>query len=349
MRRVISLLLLLPLVATAQSYAGLPCVSNKATLGDKLSVGDPTVLERTVRYAPPRMNRDGFYQELLMQVSTDKDAVRKAANDKATTWILIHGGGFRGGTLFDPDFGHVATKVLVPRGYDAASIEYRTGWVVCDVDTPTQADFCGSDSLDFLAAVEFAVRDAKDAVRYLKRNAAALGIADSFYIAGTSAGGSLAAYLTVLDQGFADSMGIHGGYLGFGGYRFQRIEKTDGAYVLSHNPGDPIAPWETGRLFLCPDMPRNIGFRAMYDSLVAASSQVAFWAACKGGHGLQLAQNFGQYPQWDTLFVGQNGMLTDFLPKAWAGTYGQQRITYPSGTSDFPVIGGTCPCEPSCP
>ncbi len=343
------LLAIVPMVAAAQNYAGLPCVSEKATMGDRLSVTNPTLLERTYTYAPPRQNADGFNQELFLVTVTDPDPVRKAANDKEATWVLLHGGGYRGGSVYGQDWAHVAMNVLVPLGYDVALVEYRTGWVVCDLDTPTIADFCASDSNKFRLAVEMATRDGRDAIRYLKRNAADLGIADSFYVAGSSAGGSMATYMSLLNAPFADSMGIHGGYLGYGGYGFDRIEHLDARYLLSHNPNDPIAPWKDGRLYRCSTMTRNIGYRSLYDSLVALGQQTALVSACKGGHGLSLGQNFGELTMWDTLFVGQTGILTDFLPKAWAGTYGQQRLVYPNVAATEPTIGGTCPCEPTCP
>ena len=129
--------------------------------------------------------------------------------------LLIHGGGFRDGckTLMINECIEFAK-----RGYVAATIDYRIGWIPGDEQkacnsfcytsdcSATQANSCSAaynDSLNF--AVYRAIQDASAAMRFMMHNAAPFKIDTNYvYVGGYSAGSIIAANLCYMRQAELD-------------------------------------------------------------------------------------------------------------------------------------------------
>ena len=104
--------------------------------------------------------------------------------------LMAHGGFFVTGDKDAEDMIAICTD-LAQRGYACASIQYRLGVALTEID-----------SAGFAKAVIRAVQDAKAAVRYLRANATTYGIDTSqIFFGGTSAGGVLAAHLAYMQPG----------------------------------------------------------------------------------------------------------------------------------------------------
>ncbi len=102
--------------------------------------------------------------------------------------VWVHGGAWRGGSRADVDL-----KGLVARGWALASVDYR---------------------LSTVARFPAQIHDIKAALRYLRAHAADYGYPSSrFVIAGSSAGGHLAALVGV-SNGVAELEGKIGGFTG---------------------------------------------------------------------------------------------------------------------------------------
>lgn len=351
----------------------LRCVSPKPEFGDpdvlwpsSYEVGDV----KTLQYSIPRRNVDGIRQSLLMNIYYPPDGVTK----KNLLWFWIHGGGYRGGSMYSEDIVYVAS-LIANMGGVGITLEYRTGWVSCDGVT---ARFCWNpeDSNRFAQAVLLAESDIRRAIRFAYNNRTTLDLVDEFdsvFVGGTSAGGSLSQIiLTNSPQSFIDSFGIKGGYIGFGGsgsteyfsekrwLRGTRLSFTKNiqsaasnlALYLSHNNGDTIAPWTNGNLYNCPGLLNNLGGRLLYDSLRDdGSTSVALLSVCGRGHGLNLAPG-NPLQQFDSLFNSPRIGIMPFVSAVNAGTWTNKRYTFPTQSTftggGNPTINGTCPDVPGC-
>ncbi len=128
--------------------------------------------------------------------------------EKRAAVIVAHGGSFVAGAKDDTDQKSVAyCDSLAARGFVAASIGYRLGVTVQDVDGTIPADvgeLVGQllknaayemkiDAADYARAVYRGVQDINAAVRYLRANAETYGIdPERIYVLGNSAGAILA-------------------------------------------------------------------------------------------------------------------------------------------------------------
>ena len=128
--------------------------------------------------------------------------------EKRAAVIVAHGGSFVAGAKDDTDQKSVAyCGSLAARGFVAASIGYRLGVTVQDVDGTIPADvgvLAGQllsnaaykmkiDAADYARAVYRGVQDINAAVRYLRANAETYGIdPERIYVLGNSAGAILA-------------------------------------------------------------------------------------------------------------------------------------------------------------
>jgi len=164
------------------------------------------------------------------------DLYRPAGDDQpgrpAIVWV--HGGGFAGGDR---------TSSIVPfpdsfakAGYVVASIDYDTSASSPCVLQPHLRDECR-------AVLESAVADGQEAVRWLKRNAAAYGIDPArVAIAGESAGAMTAAGVGTEATDAASSVrawiSISGGIDGIAG-----VDATDAPGLLFANTEDPYVPF----------------------------------------------------------------------------------------------------------
>ena len=141
---------------------------------------------------------------LKMDIYSPKDDKEK----KRAAVIVAHGGSFVAGAKDDTDQKSVAyCGSLAARGFVAASIGYRLGVTVQDVDGTIPADvgeLVGQllknaayemkiDAADYARAVYRGVQDINAAVRFLRANATEYGIdPERIYVLGNSAGAILA-------------------------------------------------------------------------------------------------------------------------------------------------------------
>lgn len=128
-------------------------------------------------------------QPLLMDIyePVDDNVEKRAAV------IVCHGGAFVASSK--DDFGQKTvayTDSLAARGYVTASLEYRQGVLMSEVETKDGYDEI-IDSVDFARTVYKAIQDVHAAVRYFRKNADELKVdTNKIYIVGNSAGGMLA-------------------------------------------------------------------------------------------------------------------------------------------------------------
>ena len=128
-------------------------------------------------------------RDLLMDIyePVDDNAEKRAAV------IVCHGGAFVASSKDDFGQNTVAyTDSLAARGYVTASLEYRQGVVMSEVEKGGRSEEI-IDSVDFARTVYKAIQDIHAAVRYFRKNASELKIdTNKIYIVGNSAGGMLA-------------------------------------------------------------------------------------------------------------------------------------------------------------
>ncbi len=154
-------------------------------------------------------------------------------------FILIHGGGFTGGTKSNATmvaFGNAYAQ----RGYVAVSIEYR---VVGD-DPPTEAR--AQDPGDPVSVAAVAARvDAVKAVEWMRANAATLGIdPDRIAVGGYSAGAITALGLAYRDPGVDGAdvqvvLSLSGGLYGLESL----IDADEAPLIMIHGTADPTVPF----------------------------------------------------------------------------------------------------------
>ena len=371
MRSLLLLLLLSSFTLAAQYPGKYKCVEFKAAVGKTTDFTDPDILEYEYQYDSPRENCDGIRQAMIAVVYKDGNTARRTANYRDETFFYFHGGGFRGGDVTSiPE----TIQPLVTAGYDVVSLEYRTGWVLCDPNGGyLDANFCISDSLMFDCALNYAVQDAKDGIDWTIKNAAALGIGTTEYnIGGTSAGGAIAQALSIRweEKTWIDAHPWKLVVIGYGGMSWSDrwYWRAGTHYVYTHNNADNTAPyrWEAsagnkGRLFTNNLLQRNKGGWNAWDSIqvqgVADDIQFLFHTVCSGGHGLGRSAAFSNpnrdFKMWDDMFNNVTyGVLPVFLPAAEAGTFDRKRLTFalPEATSPngAPWDGAGCGCEPNC-
>jgi hypothetical protein len=130
--------------------------------------------------------------------------------------LIFHGGGFRDGCK---NLMRNECLEFAKRGYVAAAIDYRLGWVKkdekrscsnfcytddCAASEPDNCTPAYNDSLNF--AVYRAIQDASAAMRYIVHNADNFNIDTNYlYVEGFSAGSIIAINLSYMNQGELDN------------------------------------------------------------------------------------------------------------------------------------------------
>ena len=129
--------------------------------------------------------------------------------DQGFNHVLIHGGGFIGGSYRAPEITGLATR-MASRGYVVASIQYRMGMHLKPYNPTTTCGFgavtmspCAYalDSAEFSRAEYRAQQDAKGAIRFMKnRNALDSTCTSNVFLMGHSAGAITSLLATFLDK-----------------------------------------------------------------------------------------------------------------------------------------------------
>lgn len=104
--------------------------------------------------------------------------------------VLVHGGGFTAGGPYLMDS---LAMTFAQKGYVAASISYRTGWL--------GSGYCSYDTSEAIRAWYRSVQDCQKAIDYFKTNQEVFGIdTNLIFLAGWSAGGYVALGASFLDD-----------------------------------------------------------------------------------------------------------------------------------------------------
>ena len=110
--------------------------------------------------------------------------------------VFCHGGSFTGGTR-----GDVASDcdALRRQGFACAAIDYRVGYLQDNTKTT-----CNADTTSLMKAIYRAMQDVNASFRYLYSKADSLSLDTSkFFLAGTSAGGTLTLFDTYINDSIA--------------------------------------------------------------------------------------------------------------------------------------------------
>ena len=232
-------------------------------------------------------------QPLLMDIYEPKgdNAEKRAAV------IVCHGGAFVASGKDDFTQKTVAyTDSLVARGYVTASLEYRQGVLMSEVERENGYDEV-IDSVDFARTVYKAIQDIHAAVRYFRKNADELKIDTSkIYIVGNSAGGMLALenvyakskkdFPAYIDKKGAVSLGELDEYgeTGVGGHangvvalwgaihNADLVKNSKVPVFLAHGDSDYVIPFKKGRAI--SDVDRMLGEKGDMIKLLGMSLKV---------------------------------------------------------------------------
>jgi hypothetical protein len=154
-----------------------PSLQNQAQscCGNHINEVYSTVNSATVIYGSNLPNADGSSRNVSFRLYTP-------IGDNCTKRPLIvfmHGGGFISG---DNSMMQQVCEEFARRGYAAAGVNYRTGWLA-----PTP--YCPVDTSEQIRAFYRSVQDTRGAIRYLKNNYTSYGIDTNFvFVGGWSAG-----------------------------------------------------------------------------------------------------------------------------------------------------------------
>ncbi len=163
--------------------------------------------------------------------------------------ILIHGGGFTGGSRTNPALVEICTE-MASRGYSAVSIDYRLAGqdpVVSDEFMPFYEALEDSGAT-LPAAIAAAVEDATHAHRWMAAHAGELAVdPDRIAIGGSSAGGvtSLLEAYSIDDHGITNlpAIGALVDFWGSLGPFVTNMEVGEPPLVIVHGTEDPTVPF----------------------------------------------------------------------------------------------------------
>jgi len=137
-------------------------------------------------YAADQKNFNGTFSNLSVRIW---DAVGNDCPSKPLL-LCIHGGGFTAGF---PSLMDSICRSFASRGYLAASIQYRLGWI--------GSGYCSADTTEAIRAWYRAIGDSQKATFFFKDNYARYGIdSNLIFLCGWSAGGYAAAGAAFLDE-----------------------------------------------------------------------------------------------------------------------------------------------------
>lgn len=166
--------------------------------------------------------------------------------------VLLHGGGFVGGSRSDPNIGRVA-KALAARGIVVASIDYRLNGQGPVASARVAALASGLPDGGISPGIVAAVDDTLTATDYLKKNARKLHIDPKrLGLAGSSAGAITADHVAYV----VDDYGIKQPQVAFvgslwggiliqprrGGVGADQLERGEASLFMSHGDADRTVP-----------------------------------------------------------------------------------------------------------
>ena len=278
-------------------------------------------------------------QPLLMDIYEPVDDTA----EKRAAVIVCHGGAFVASSK--DDFGQKSvayTDSLAARGYVTASLEYRQGVLMSEVETKDGYDEI-IDSVDFARTVYKAIQDVHAAVRYFRKNAAELKVdTNKIYIVGNSAGGMLALeniyakskkdFPAYVDKKGATTLGELGEYgeIGVGGHangvvalwgaihNADLVKNSKVPVFLAHGDSDYVMPFgkghaisdvdrmlgEKGSMLMMLGMSLNVHTPTLYGSAVIDS----ILNAGKVYHEFYAPRGFGlKHEFYDATRTDENG------------------------------------------
>jgi hypothetical protein len=142
----------------------------------------------TVQYATNLPNANGGLSSVFARVWTASEDTCS----KKPLVIFVHGGGFTAGY---PELMDSLCRTFAQRGFVAASISYRLGWI--------GSSTCPVDSAETYRAWYRAMQDCKTAIRYFRYNAEQFSVDTStIFLGGWSAGGYAAIGAAYCDLDF---------------------------------------------------------------------------------------------------------------------------------------------------
>jgi acetyl esterase/lipase len=190
-----------------------------------------------------------YLQPVFEKVSTDKNLIYREVEDrkgamlqlkmdiyqpigdsleKRPLLVLIHGGGFRGGSK---EAMKLRCEAFARFGYVTVSINYRLSANHVKV---------------FEDAIKDAVSDARHAIDYLRSHAESYRLdTQQIFIGGSSAGGITAIHMGVEDSNW-DKTGIKGIINLWGAFfgKDEEVDSSDPAVCIIHGELDPTVPIE---------------------------------------------------------------------------------------------------------
>ena len=179
----------------------------------------------------------GSAQNIAGQTVTLKLDVYQPTGDTKTgrpAIVWVHGGSFSSGTKTSPELVDEATD-LGKKGYVSFSISYRLEPGGCSAGAPTS---------NCVVAIQHAMEDAQNAVRFVKANAATYGIdANRVAIGGTSAG-AITAMNVAYKTGETPDAGVRAGVSLSGANLLGAYDVNDAPTLLFHGTADPLVPYQ---------------------------------------------------------------------------------------------------------
>lgn len=193
----------------------------------------------TQRYLQPvfdkiNIEKDLLYREIedrkgnLLSLKMDIYQPSEDSLEKRPLLVLIHGGGFRGGSK---EAMKLRCEAFARFGYVTASINYRLS---------------ANHVTVFEDAIKDAVSDAQHAIDYLRTHADLYRVdVQQIFVGGSSAGGITAVHLGMEDSSW-DKTGIKGIIDLWGAFfgKDEEIDSKDPAVCIIHGELDPTVPIE---------------------------------------------------------------------------------------------------------
>jgi acetyl esterase/lipase len=238
---------------------------------------------------------DGSEVDLLLDLY---EPVGEEVEASPPAFVLVHGGGFRGGTRSNDNLVRIA-RDLAARGYLTISIDYRLLRDTGPAEIPDR--YAGLAALPWFIAAP--VEDTWKSVEWLYDNT--LADRERTFILGSSAGGVDAMTIAYSpdDLGVAEPLRF-AGVVGLWGFLLtpDHLGPGDAPVFIVHGQEDRTVDWELSKL--------------VADRAEAAGVAYEFYAPEEAGHGFDQSGFFEDGPQegvtyYDRMLRFANDLATD--------------------------------------